>query len=398
MFAGKTILFGITGGISCYKALDVISQLKQAGATVYPLMTPAAQRFVTPLTVQTIAAQPVFADLWDLPRLGAVDHITLADRADALVVAPATADFIARVVAGMADDVLAATVLATTAPQLYVPAMDADMYENPVTQGNLAKLRALGHRVLEPDVGPLASGRVGPGRLPPLDVILDAIRGLLSPKDLAGRTVLVTAGPTREPLDAVRCLTNPATGRMGFALARAARDRGARVVLVTGPAELADPRGVEVVRVTTAAEMRDAVLRQFDACDALVMAAAVSDFRPRRVAADKVKKEAAALTLELELTDDILAECGRRRRRQVLVGFAAETGDLEPKARAKLQQKGLDLVVANDVTAPGAGFGTETNAVLLVGPEGPAEPVDLRPKREVADLVLDRVAALLEGR
>ncbi len=398
MFEGKTILYGVTGGISCYKAVDVVSKLHQAGAAVYVLMTPAATRFVTPLTFEAVSGRPAFWDLFAPARLGPVDHIWLADHADAFVVAPATANCLAKVANGLADDFVTATLLACRAPCLMAPAMDADMYANPVTQGNLARLQALGVTILEPDEGRLASGRIGQGRLPSTETILDAIRGLLAPKDLRGRTVLVTGGPTREPIDAVRFIANPSSGKMGFALARAARDRGARVTLVTGPSVLPEPRGVEVARVTTAAEMRSAVLERLAEADAVVMAAAVTDFRPRRQVTGKLAKESLDLGLELELTPDILAEVARVKGDRVVVGFAGEIGDLVARGQRELAAKGTDLVVANDVGQPDRGFGADNNAAVILDGSGVVAEVPLTSKDNLAHAVWDHVARLLQER
>ncbi len=418
--AGRRLVLGVSGGIAAYKAVELLRLLAKrpdeggAGAEeVRVVMTRAATEFVQPLTFQTLSGFPVGTTLWDLTAEGEIGHIALARRADLVVVAPATADLIGRYAAGLADDLLTTLLLATTAPVLLAPAMNPRMYAHPAVAANLATLRARGVAVVEPDEGPLASraeaDTAGPGRMAEPAAIVEAVFDRLVPKDLAGLRLLVTAGPTREPLDPVRFLSNRSSGRMGVAVARAARRRGAEVTLVAGPLEVPPPSGVELVPVETAAEMAAAVLAKAEGVSAVVMAAAVADYRPSSVAPRKLKKGAGdgGLTLELARTVDILAELARRRRERraagvrsgdggpVLVGFAAETDDLLAHAREKLEAKGIDLIVANDVTAPGSGFGTETNAVVLVGADGSAEPLPLARKAEVADAILDRVRALL---
>jgi phosphopantothenoylcysteine decarboxylase/phosphopantothenate--cysteine ligase len=419
--AGRRVLLGVSGGIAAYKAVEVLRLLTrrpedggEGAAEVRVVMTAAATRFVQPLTFQTLSGYPVGTTLWDLTAESEIGHIGLARRAEAVVVAPATADLIARYAAGFADDLLTTVLLATGAPVLLAPAMNPRMYAHPAVRENLETLRARGVAVVEPAEGPLASrveaGDEGPGRMAEPATVVEALGDLLVPKDLAGLRTLVTAGPTREPLDPVRVLTNRSSGRMGVVLARAARRRGARVTLVAGPLEVARPAGVEVVPVETAAEMAEAVLARAEQADAVVMAAAVADYRPERPAARKVKKEAggAVWRVDLARTVDILAELGRRRGEAraagrgagpVLVGFAAETDDLVRHAREKLVAKGVDLIVANDVTAPGSGFGTDTNAVVLVtsdaaGGRAGVEERPLATKGEVADAILDRVRDL----
>ncbi len=415
--AGRRILLGVSGGIAAYKAVELLRLLTKrpeeggAGAAeVRVVMTRAATEFVRPLTFQALSGHPVGTTLWDLTAESEIGHIALAQRTDLLVVAPATADLIGRYAAGLADDLLTTILLATTAPVLLAPAMNPRMYAHPAVEANLATLRSRGVRIVEPDEGPLASRAEadtgGPGRMAEPAAILEAVFQQLVPKDLAGVRLLVTAGPTREPLDPVRFLSNRSSGRMGVAVARAARRRGASVTLVAGPLEVPAPVGAEVVPVETAAEMAAEVLARAESADAVVMAAAVADYRPSAAAARKIKKGdgGEALTLELARTTDILSELGRRRRERraagssrgpVLVGFAAETDDLVAHAREKAASKGADLIVANDVTAPGSGFGTETNAVILVGADGSVEPLPLARKAEVADAILDRLRALL---
>jgi phosphopantothenoylcysteine decarboxylase/phosphopantothenate--cysteine ligase len=389
-FRDRTVILGVGGGIAAVKG----------GASVRVVMTPNATRFVGPLTFQALSGHPVLVDLLDPASEAGYGHLELARRADLLVVAPATANLLARLRAGMGDDAVTTTALACTCPVLLAPAMNTRMWEGPAVQENLAALRARGWHVVGPSSGELADGDVGEGRLAdPVEIAAAAAR-ILGPRDLAGRRVLVTAGPTREHVDPVRYLSNPSTGKMGFEVARAAGRRGADVLLVSGPSALRDPDGVRVVRVSTAEEMAAAVLGAAGEQDLLVAAAAVSDYRPRDSLASKRKKTEGAESLELERTTDILATLGNRLAGQphspVLVGFAAETEDVVQNAREKLRRKHCDLVVANAVGAPGAGFGSDRNRVSLVGL---AEVVEVEgTKGEVADFILDRVVPLLDAR
>ncbi len=396
MLAGKCVVLGVTGGIAAYKAVEVASRLRKLGATVYVVMTRAAANFVTPLTFREISGNAVVTSMWDEPKQWNVEHIALATRADLFVIAPATANVIGKLAAGIADDMLTTTVMATKAPVLLAPAMNSGMYLNPVVQANIARLAGLGYHVLPPDEGLLACGVEGPGRLPEPEVIVARAAALLGAGgDLAGRKVLVTAGPTREAIDPVRYISNHSSGKMGYAIAAAARARGADVVLVTGPTALTPPPGVRTVPVETAAEMLAAVLAEYDDCDAVVKAAAVADYRPVAPAEHKIKKHDEEMTLTLTKNPDILAELGRRKRHQVLVGFAAETRDLAANAGAKLAKKNLDMIVANDVTVPGAGFGADTNVARLLYRDGRTEELDLMAKSELAGVILDRICALL---
>jgi len=394
---GKRIVLGVSGSIAAYKAAEVLRLLVRRGAEVRVAMTAAAERFVTPLTFATLSRQSVLTDLYTLDYGREIGHVAAPGRAHLLLVAPATANTIAKFAHGLADDFLTNIYLAATCPVLLAPAMDADMFRHPAVQENLETLRRRGVRIVGPASGELASGVVGPGRLSePAEIVAAAEAVLLARQDLAGQLVLVTAGPTQEPLDPVRYLSNRSSGRMGFAVAEAARDRGARGILVAGPTELAPPAGVEVVRVTTAEEMRAAVVGRFAETTVVVKAAAVADYRPAQARPHKLKKQEAALRLDLEPTPDILGELGKRKGGQVLVGFAAETDEVVANARDKLAKKNLDLIVANDVGAPGAGFGVETNRVTIVDRAGGAEALPLLTKREVAERILDRVVALLK--
>ena len=393
---GKRILLGVTGSIAAYKAVELLRQLTKAGAEVQVAMTEAATKFVTPLTFETLSRQEVLLDMWSLAYNHRIGHLEATERADLLVVAPATAQTIARLALGLADDFLSCIYLASRCPVLLAPAMDSDMFEHPALQENLARLRGRGVHILEPESGPLASGLVGRGRLAEIPAILAAIERMLAPRrDLDGRVVLVTAGPTREPLDPVRYLSNRSSGKMGYAIAEAAAARGATVILVSGPTALAVPPGVDVVQIETAQEMHDAVLAKLPLAAVVIKAAAVADYRPKQRAGQTIKKDKGPSEIALEPTPDILAEVAKRKGSCVLVGFAAETNDLVANARKKLAQKHLDLVVANDVSQPGAGFDADTNIVKILDPAGGVEELPLLSKREVADRILDRVVVLL---
>lgn len=399
--SGKRIVLGISGSIAAYKAADLASRLTQEGALVDAILTAAATRFVSPLTFRSVTGRPAHADLWS--EEAHVLHVSLGHEADLLLVAPATADLIARLAHGLADDLLTVSALAARCPLVLCAAMDAGMWEHPATRANVETLKSRGAVFIGPVEGRMASGLIGTGRLVEPEEIVGQVRTLLGAKGpLAGRTVVVTAGPTHEPIDPVRFVGNRSSGRQGFALARAALDRGARVILVTGSSPLPTPAGAARIDIGTAAEMRDAVLEASAKADALVMAAAVADFRPESPAGLKLKKGSKErLTLPLVATADILAEVGARRKKtkrpRVLVGFAAETGDPSAEARRKLAAKGLDLVVANDVTASGTGFGGPTNRVVLISADGSEERLPLLSKEKVAEAVLDRVVALLSA-
>jgi len=390
------VVLGVTGGIGAYKACELARELMRRGMRVKTVMTAAAQRFVTPLTFRTLTGEPVAVSMWDDPTQR-VHHVSLAQEADVVVIAPCTANVIAKVAHGRADDLLTTTVLATEAPIVVAPAMNTHMWVKDVTQANVTTLRERGVVFVEPESGELACGDVGEGRLADVRLIADAVeRECVRARSLEGVRVLVTAGPTREPIDAVRFIGNRSSGRQGYAIAEEAAKRGATVTLVSGPTELPDPFGATTVRVGTAAEMLDAVDAAYGAADVVVAAAAVADFRPVAPVDRKIKKDSAPDSVALERTVDILASLGARKDGRVLVGFAAETGETIAAARGKLQAKNLDLVVANDVTEPGAGFETRTNRVTLVSAEG-AEELPLMDKRAVARAILDRVTTIMEG-
>jgi phosphopantothenoylcysteine decarboxylase/phosphopantothenate--cysteine ligase len=396
MFKGKNVILGVTGSIAAYKAADIASKLTQKGLAVDVVMTKAAQQFVTPLSFRSITHRPVVTDMFDLASEYSVEHVALAERADVIVVAPATANAIARMAAGIADEILYSTVLATRAPVIIAPAMDVGMWQNPVTQENVNKLRSRGFLVVGPGYGRLASGLVGMGRLIDNEEILGTIYHVLGRKgDLAEKQIVVSAGGTQEPIDLVRFVGNRSSGKMGYAVAEAARDRGAIVTLITGPTALPAPAGVDVMQVRTASQMRDAVLKATAAADVLIMAAAVADYRPSTVAEGKIKREADSLTLELVKTSDILAEV---KGDLIKVGFAAESEDIVPRAAEKLKKKQLDLIVVNDIAAKDSGFDADTNRVIFINRKGETEQLPLMLKSEVAHRILDKVVALLAGK
>jgi len=393
MISNKTIILGITGSIAAYKAAEIASQLTQAGAKVNVIMTEEAIQFISPVTFRAITGRPVVTEMFDLASEFSIEHVSLAGTADIVVVAPATANIIAKLAAGIADDMLCCTVLATKASVLIAPAMETNMYNNPATQDNLARLRDRGFVIIDPATGWLASGKEGLGRLADINDIIGSICQVLGRGgDLAGRHIVVTAGGTQEPIDPVRYISNRSSGKMGYALAEAARDRGAKVTLITTPTSLLEPVGINVVKVNTAQEMRQAVENAAPQADVLIMAAAVADYRPTKAAKDKIKKVEAGLTLEMECTPDIL---GSIKGNFIKVGFAAESSNLVENAREKLKQKRLDFIVANDITASDSGFGTDTNQVTIIDHEGKIDDLPLLPKREVAERVLDRVVELL---
>ncbi|SJZ34214.1 Phosphopantothenate-cysteine ligase [Trichlorobacter thiogenes] len=395
---GKTVVLGVTGGIAVYKAVELLRLLTKAGAEVHVIMTKAATEFVTPLTFQTLSGNPVSTELFNLYQEREIGHISLADRADLLLIAPATANVIGKIAHGIADDLLTTTVMATKAPVLLAPAMNVNMYQNPLYQENEARLRRHGYHFVDAESGSLACGWEGSGRLAQPGRIFDQACALLSQQDLAGETVLVTAGPTQEELDPVRYISNHSSGKMGYALAQAARHRGAKVILVSGPTCLEPPPGLELVRVVSARQMYEAVMTRAEGCSVVIKAAAVADYRPLLRNGDKLKKKDDNLTLELAKNPDILSQLGQLNPRPLLVGFAAETTDLQNNAAAKLAAKNLDMIVANDVSQEGAGFNVSTNIARLLYRDGRVEPLELMPKTRLAELILDRVGQLLQNK
>jgi phosphopantothenoylcysteine decarboxylase/phosphopantothenate--cysteine ligase len=394
MLANKTIVLGITGGIAAYKAADIASKLTQAGARVEVVMTESATKLITPLTIGAITHTKVVTDMFEPTSEYSLEHIALAEAADMVVITPATANTIAKLAAGIADNMLTCTVLATKAPVIIAPAMNDNMFQNPVTQDNLAKLKARGFTIIEPAYGRLASGKTGWGRLAEAETIIGTIKQVLGKKgDLAGKRLVVTAGGTLEPIDPVRHIGNRSSGKMGYAVAEAARDRGATVALITAPASLPEPAGIEVVPVQTANQMKEAVVKAVDKADALIMAAAVADYQPKAAAETKIKKEtSSSLILELVRTLDILTEV---KGNFLKVGFAAESEDVVANAKGKLEKKGLDLIVANDITAADSGFGADTNKVTIIDRKGKVENLPLLTKKEVADRILDKIVKLI---
>jgi phosphopantothenoylcysteine decarboxylase/phosphopantothenate--cysteine ligase len=391
---GKTILLGLSGGIACYKAAEVVRHLVRGGARVRVIMTAAAREFITPLTLQTLSGHPVATNTFDLTQESQIGHIGLADSADAVLIAPATANVIGKMAAGLGDDLLTTVLLATRAPVVIAPSMNVNMYENPVLQANLESLRARGMRVIEPGEGFLACGWEGKGRLADVEVLVAEVARAVSAADLRGDHILVTAGPNREAIDPVRFISNHSTGKMGFALAGAAWRRGAAVTLVAGPTMLPTPHGVRRVDVVSAEDMRQAVAQEFRPATILFMTAAVADYRPARAAREKLKKGPDRLVLELDRTVDILAELAPQKGSRFVVGFAAETEQVIANAERKLTDKNLDLIVANDVAGPDTGFAVDTNSVVLIDRTGQRLDVPLMSKEAVAERIIDHVVAL----
>lgn len=395
LLKGKQIVLGVTGGIAAYKSVELLRLLQKGGADVRVVMTRNAEWFVGRMTFASISGHDVFVDMFGRDADPHMRHINWAQEADAVVVAPATADIIGKLACGIADDALSTFMMVVKAPRLICPSMNTAMFESAAVQRNLQTLRDDGFWVVAPGAGELACGTVGAGRLPEPEVIVQSVTASLMQRDLAGRRVLVTAGPTREPIDPVRFVSNPSSGKMGYAVARSAAARGAQVVLVAGPTGLPDPSGVELCRVSTAKEMAEAVFEAMEDADLVVKVAAVSDYRPVEVSSQKIKKNAEELVLRMEKTGDILEAVGRRKTRQVLVGFAAETEELEKNARDKLERKNLDLIVGNLIGAPDSGFASETNKMTLFFRDGSVEALPVMEKDQAAHILLDKIVPLL---
>jgi phosphopantothenoylcysteine decarboxylase/phosphopantothenate--cysteine ligase len=396
MLEGRRIVLGVCGSIASYKAADVASKLTQAGALVDVILTDAAQQFISPLTFRSLTLREVFTNMFDVESSAAEQHVELARAADVVLIAPASATTLARMAHGLADDMLALTVLATTAPIIVAPAMDGQMWEHAATRANVETLRKRGVVFVGPEQGRLASGRLGQGRLADTDTIIGALRQTLGRRgDLAGRRIIVSAGGTQEPIDPVRFVGNRSSGKMGFAIAEAARDRGADVTIVTGPVALPTPTGVRRIDVTTTAEMASAMRQTTADCHALIMAAAPADFRPANPTDQKIKRTAEGIAVDLVPNEDILAAL---HGEFIKVGFAAETQDVLQNAQAKIAKKGLDLIAANDVTAKDAGFSTDTNRVSLIAADGHIDTLPLLSKYDVGHRILDRVVQLLHER
>ena len=387
----KNIILGVSGGIAAYKSVELLRLLVKQGANVRVIMTENAQWFVGPLTFEALSAQPVCTDLFEKNDDASIRHIQWAEAADAVVIAPATANIIGKLSSGIADDALSTFLLAVTCPVIVCPSMNTHMFESRAVQRNLETLRADGHFIVAPESGTLACGTTGPGRLPEPEDIVDRIAYYLSTKDLKDKKILVTSGPTREPVDPVRFISNPSSGKMGFAVARAAEYRGGAVTLITGPTHLPDPNNVKVIRIQTAREMARAVFENVEHSDIIIKTAAVSDYRPKDPATQKIKKEKGERVLYLERTQDILKEIGRRKKDQILVGFAAETENLEQHAETKRVEKNLDIIVGNIVGEPSSGFGADTNKVTLFYKDGTQEPLPVMGKDAVAHILLDRI-------
>lgn len=399
MLKGTKVVLGVTGGIAAYKAAEFVRLLVKGEVDIHVVMTENAQRFVAPLTFQTLSGNSVVTDPFALLEDAAIGHIALADLAELIVILPATANIIGKIANGIADDFLSTMVMATKAPVLFVPSMNVNMWQNKVLQKNIQTLLEIGYHFLEPGEGELACHWYGKGRLPELNEVVEKMEDLLSPKDLKGQQILITGGPTQEPMDPVRFITNRSSGKMGYALAKIARRRGAEVTLVTGPTSLPLPRkDIKWIPVQSAEEMRKAVLAHFEGASVVIKAAAVSDYRPKTISEKKIKKGDSDTTLTLERTKDILGEIGKKKANRILVGFAAETEDLIAHAKKKLKEKNLDFIVVNDVTKPGAGFGLDTNQVKIVYPSGQVRDLPLMSKEEVSKVILDDTVKLLKQR
>ena len=393
----KNIVLGVSGGIAAYKSVELLRLFLKEGANVRVIMTKNAQAFVGALTFEALSGQAVCTDLFEKSDDASIKHISWAEQADIAVIAPATANIIGKLANGIADDALSTFMMAVTCPVILCPSMNTHMFESNAVKRNINMLISDGYFVIDPESGSLACGTTGPGRLPEPRDILDRTVFYLTPKDLKDKKILVTAGPTREPIDPVRFVSNPSSGKMGFAVAKAAEYRGAKVTLITGPTNLLDPNNVAVIRVNTAKEMALVVFDNFEHNDIIIKTAAVSDYRPKDHAEKKLKKDKDELVLSLERTQDILKEIGRNKKEQILVGFAAETEELERYAEQKLTEKNLDIIVGNLVSHPDSGFGADTNTVTLFYKDGTKENLPKMPKDDVANLLLDRILKVLES-
>ena len=397
--AAKTLVLGITGSIAAYKACDIISRLRKQDVQVRVILTKAGSQFITPLALETISHAPVITDMFNREAPWEVEHISLAKQADAFLIAPASANFLGKAANGIADDMLTTTILATRAPVLVAPAMNSAMYLHPAVQENMRRLAQRGYTFIQPESGHLACGEEGIGRLAEVDAIVDAAMKAMHPRrDLEGKRILVSAGPTQEAIDPVRYITNHSSGKMGYALARAAAARGAAVTLVSGPVSLAAPQGVEIVPVVSSADMFRAIDARFDECDALIMAAAPADFTPQSPQQQKIKKQGGGMSLNLRNTRDILGAMGQRKEGRVLMGFAAESERLAENAQAKLRRKNLDYIAANDILAQDAGFAVDTNRVILYDQKGGARDSGPMTKDALADWLLDILSSRLRER
>lgn len=397
MLKDKTVVIGVCGGIAVYKACDLVSKLKKTGVNVHVIMTKSATEFVAPLTFQTLSQNYVVEDMFESPKTWDVEHISLAKKADVFVLAPATANVIGKVANGIADDMLTTTIMATKAKVLIAPAMNTNMYENPVVQRNMQTLKDLDYKFVEPESGRLACGDIGSGKLASVDTIFNSIIELLEiKKDLEGTSMIITAGPTVESIDPVRYITNRSTGKMGYSIAKKAIERGADVTLVSGPTNIVPPQNLKkFIRIESAEDMYNAVLENMDENQVIIKSAAVADYRPKEYSDNKIKKSDDDLSIRLDRTKDIALELGKIKNNKILVGFAAETNDLLENAKNKIQKKNLDFIVANDLTQDGAGFGVDTNIVKIIDREGVVQEHPKMKKEEVADVILDKIKTLL---
>ncbi|MBZ6006596.1 MULTISPECIES: bifunctional phosphopantothenoylcysteine decarboxylase/phosphopantothenate--cysteine ligase CoaBC [Paraclostridium] len=397
MLKDKTVVIGVCGGIAVYKACDLVSKLKKTGVNVHVIMTKSATEFVAPLTFQTLSQNYVVEDMFESPKTWDVEHISLAKKADVFVLAPATANVIGKVANGIADDMLTTTIMATKAKVLVAPAMNTNMYENPVVQRNIQTLKDLDYKFVEPESGRLACGDIGSGKLASVDAIFNSIIELLEiKKDLEGTSMIITAGPTVESIDPVRYITNRSTGKMGYSIAKKAIERGADVTLVSGPTNIVPPQNLKkFIQIESAEDMYNAVLENMDENQVIIKSAAVADYRPKEYSDNKIKKSDDDLSIRLDRTKDIALELGKIKNNKILVGFAAETNDLLENAKNKIQKKNLDFIVANDLTQDGAGFGVDTNIVKIIDREGVVQEHPKMKKEEVADVILDKIKTLL---
>ncbi|CED94557.1 bifunctional phosphopantothenoylcysteine decarboxylase/phosphopantothenate--cysteine ligase CoaBC [Romboutsia ilealis] len=397
MLKNKTVVIGVSGGIAVYKTLDVISRLRKLGVNVNVIMTKSATEFVTPLSFQSLSQNYVVCDMFEDPKTWDVEHVSLAKRADVFLIAPATANVIGKIANGIADDMLTTTVMATKAKVLIAPAMNTNMYENPILQRNINTLKELGYNFVEPESGRLACGDTGKGKLASPEIIVDEVVKLLSKEqDLKGKSIIVTAGPTVESIDPMRYITNRSTGKMGYSIAKEAIERGADVTLITGPTNLTPPQNLKkLVKIESAKDMYEAVLENLDGNDVVIKSAAVADYKPKNYSNKKIKKSDDDLIIELDRNKDIAQEIGKIKNNKILVGFAAETNDLIENASLKIKKKNLDFIVANDLTKEGAGFGVDTNIVKIIDKEGNITEYPKMKKEEVANIILDKIKELL---
>ena len=397
MLKDKTVVIGVSGGIAVYKTLDVVSRLRKLGVNVNVIMTKSATEFVTPLSFQSLSQNYVVCDMFEDPKTWDVEHISLAKRADVFLIAPATANVIGKIANGIADDMITTTVMATKAKVLIAPAMNTNMYENPILQRNINTLKELGYNFVEPESGRLACGDTGKGKLASPETIVDEVVKLLSKdQDLKGKSIIVTAGPTIESIDPMRYITNRSTGKMGYSIAKEAIERGADVTLITGPTNLTPPQNLKkLVKIESAKDMYEAVLENLDENDVVIKSAAVADYKPKNYSNKKIKKSDDDLVIELDRNKDIAQEIGKIKNNKILVGFAAETNDLIENASLKIKKKNLDFIVANDLTKEGAGFGVDTNIVKIIDKEGNITEYPKMKKEEVANIILDKIKELL---